>query len=613
MQDSAKQAEEASAQLDKGMAFIRYFLLGFGGIALFVGAFVIFNTLSITVAQRTREFATLRTLGASRKQVLRSVKLEGLVIGLVASVIGLFLGFGVAKGMLALFSAMGVDLPKADTVFAGRTVIVSLLLGTGITLLATIIPARRATRVPPIAAVREGSTLPASRFAAHSRNTGLGVVAASLAAISAGVFAGVSGGAVALLLGLGVLGLFLGIALLAPRLVKPLAHVVGWPARRAGGVAGELAGANAARNPSRTASTAAALMIGLTLVTVVAVLGAGMNKSTKSAVTDQIRAGYVVDGNDGVPFPAAEGDELAQVPGVTAASHVRGDKALVKGEELDVTGIDPATIAHFYSFEWVEGSDATLAQLGADGALVTESYAKANDLAVGGRLALQTPSGEKRTVVVRGIYDPPRVQELLKSVSIVQATFDDAFPSPKNAFTFLDADAERRQGADGGGEGLGRRDAAHGRRVRRRTPRRRWRTFLAMLYVLLGFSVVVSLFGMVNTLVLSVFERTRELGMLRAIGMTRRQARRMIRHESVITALIGAALGPRARRAARAARHPAAVAVRRRHVAAGADAGRLHAGRDPRRRRRGDPPRTAGLAAQRARRPPLRVTRSNDA
>ena len=177
VQDSAKQAEEASAQLDEGMSYIRYFLLGFGGIALFVGAFVIFNTLSITVAQRTREFATLRTLGASRKQVLRSVKLEGLVIGLLASVIGLFLGFGVAKGMLALFSAMGVDLPKADTVFALRTVIVSLLLGTGITLLATIIPARRATRVPPIAAVREGSTLPASRFAAHSRNTGLGVVA----------------------------------------------------------------------------------------------------------------------------------------------------------------------------------------------------------------------------------------------------------------------------------------------------------------------------------------------------------------------------------------------------------------------------------------------------
>ena len=227
VKDSAKQAEEASAEADKGMAYIRYFLLGFGAIALFVGAFVIFNTLSITVAQRTREFATLRTLGASRKQVLRSVRLEGLAIGLLASMIGLVLGFGIAKGMLVLFSAMGVDLPKGDTVFAPHTVVVSLLVGTGITLLATIVPARRATRVPPIAAVREGSTLPAGRLAP-----------------------------------------------LAGRLVKPLVRLVGWPARRVGGVAGELAGANATRNPGRTASTAAALMIGLTLVTLVAVLGA---------------------------------------------------------------------------------------------------------------------------------------------------------------------------------------------------------------------------------------------------------------------------------------------------------------------------------------------------
>lgn len=542
VKDSAKQVEEASAQADKGMAYIRYFLLGFGGIALFVGAFVIFNTLSITVAQRTREFATLRTLGASRKQVLRTVRLEGLVIGLVASVIGLLLGLAVAKGMLALFSAIGVDLPKADTVFALRTVLVSLLLGTGITLIATIIPARRATRVPPIAAVREGSTLPPSRFAQHSLNTGVGVVLASVAAISAGVFAGLSGAAVGLLIGLGVVGLFLGVALLAPRLVKPLAHVVGWPARRAGGIAGELAGANAARNPGRTASTAAALMIGLTLVTVVAVLGAAMNASTKAAVTDQLRAGYVVDGNQQLAFAAAEGDELARVAGVTAASHVRADKALVNGEETDVSGIDPATIARFYKFDWTQGSGDTVSQLETDGALVTKSYADGHDLEVGGRLALQTPSGEKRTVVVRGIYDPPQVRQMLYGVSITQAAFDDAFPSPKNVYTFLDADAGAAKALEAAVKDSG--DAnLHTGAAYVKDSTKEMATFLAMLYVLLGFSIIVSLFGMVNTLVLSVFERTRELGMLRAIGMTRRQARRMIRHESIITALIGAALG----------------------------------------------------------------------
>jgi putative ABC transport system permease protein len=538
VQDSAEQAAQASEELDEGMAYMRYFLLGFGAIALFVGAFVIFNTLSITVAQRTREFATLRTLGASRKQVLRSVRLEGLVIGLVASTIGLFLGFGIAKGMLALFSALGVDLPEGGTVFAMRTVIVSLLVGTGVTLLAAIVPARRATRVPPIAAVREGSTLPESRLAAHSLKLGLGVTGASVAAIAAGVFV-LSGGLMGLALGVGVIALFLGVALLAPRLVKPLAAVVGLPARRAGGIAGELAGANAQRNPGRTASTAAALMIGITLVTVVAVLGAGMSSATKSAVTDQVRADYIVDGDNGLPFAAGQGDELAEVDGVKAASHVRHDKALVGGEETDVTGIDAATIDRFYRFEWTGGS---LAGLDDGGAIVTADYAEDHDLAMGSRFEIQSPSGETVAVTVGGIYDAPNAKQMLHGVSIAQAAFDDAFPKPGNAYTFLDAEAGTGTALDAAVKDSG--DAAlHTGAAYAEDATKDTATMLAMLYVLLGFSVVVSLFGMVNTLVLSVFERTRELGMLRAIGMTRRQARRMIRHESVITALIGAALG----------------------------------------------------------------------
>src|SRR5829696_9647391 len=308
VKDSAKQAEEDAEDVDEGMAMIRNFLLGFGGIALFVGAFVIFNTLSITVAQRTREFATLRTLGGSRKQVMRSVVLEGLVIGLLASVVGLFAGVGIAKAMNAL---VGSDLPDAGLVFAPRTIIISLALGTLITLVASILPARRATRVPPIAAVREGSILPPSRFAAHSLKAAVGVVAGSVAAISVGVFAsGLSTIAVAALLGIGILALFLGVALAAPHLVKPLARFVGAPARRSGGIAGDLASSNSVRNPSRTASTAAALMVGLTLVTLVAVLGAGLRSTVESAVTDQVTAAYILDGNDGALFEAAEGDAL---------------------------------------------------------------------------------------------------------------------------------------------------------------------------------------------------------------------------------------------------------------------------------------------------------------
>jgi putative ABC transport system permease protein len=544
VKDAKAQADENADNLNEGLRTIKLFLLAFGFIALLVGAFVIFNTLSITVAQRTREYATLRTLGASRKQVMRSVKLEGLVIGFVASVIGLVVGIGIAKGLISLFGAMGVELPKASTVIATHTITISLLLGTGITLLASIIPARRATRVPPIAAVREGATLPKTRLAGHSANAGIGVTVASLAAISFGIFgSGVSGAAVGLLVGGGVLGLFAGIALLAPRLVKPLARVIGLPARRAGGVAGEIASANAIRNPSRTASTAAALMIGLTLVTVVAVLGSGLRVSTEKAVSEQITADYVVDGKQELPFRAAEGDALERIDGVTAATHVRSDRAVVHGKEHVVTGIDPATIAHFYRFDWSKGSsNRTLAQLGPDGALVTKGYADNEHVKVGDRLAAETPSGAKATLTVRGIYDVPATKPLLGEVAVSQATFDKGFAQPKNGLTLLDANAAAGTKIKSTANGFG--DATfHTGAGFPKDATKDMATMLAMLYVLLGFSVIVSLFGMVNTMVLSVFERTREIGMLRTIGMTRRQARRMIRHESVITALIGAALG----------------------------------------------------------------------
>ncbi len=538
VKDSKVQAKEDASNLNDGMKSIRMILLGFGGIALLVGAFVIFNTLSITVAQRTREFATLRTLGASRKQVKRSVKLEGLVIGLVASAIGLVVGYGIAKGMVALVAALGVELPKASTVVAQRTVIVSMLLGTSITLIASILPARRATRVPPIAAVREGSTLPPSRFSAHSAKTGYVVTAVSLAAVAFGLL-GATGALLALLLVGGVLGLFAGIALLAPTFVKPLARIVGWPARRAGGVAGDLAGANAVRNPGRTASTAAALMIGLTLVTVVAVLGAGITASTKSAVKKQLHAGYVIDGKQSLPFRAGEGDKLAAIPGVKAASHVRSDQALVQGKENTITGVDPTTIARFYTFEWTAGS---LSKLGADGALVTKSYAKDQHLKLGSGVTIKTPSGTTATVVVRGIYDPPAQNPLLGDVSVSQQSFDKAFSQPKNSFTFLDADDSAAPAIKAATKSFG--DANyHTGAAYPKDATKDMAIVLGMLYVLLGFSVIVSLFGMVNTMVLSVFERTREIGMLRTIGMTRRQARRMIRHESIITALIGTALG----------------------------------------------------------------------
>jgi putative ABC transport system permease protein len=541
---ATQQAKDAAKETNEGLSFVRIFLLGFGGIALFVGAFVIFNTLSITVAQRTREFATLRTLGASRKQVLRSVRLEGLVIGLLASLIGLVFGIGIAKGMNALFVAFGIDLPNAGTVVAARTIIVSLVVGTGVTLLSSIVPARRATRVPPIAAVREGAELPQSGVQRHSAKLAAGVIAAAVAAMSIGVFGSVSGGLVALLLGGGVLALFIGVALIAPRLVKPLASLVGWPVRRIGGSAGRLASSNSVRNPSRTAATAAALMVGLTLVTAVAVLGNGLRASVDDAVAEQLHgADYVLAGTNGATYAAEADEALAVTPGVERASSIRSGEALIDGEKGAIAGIDPATIGRFYTFDWTEGSDKTLATLRDDGAILTESYADKQDLKAGDRIAITTPAGDERTVEVRGIHNPPRLDPLLLDVTIAHEAFDAAYEAPKNSMTFLDAD-------DGVSKAAIERAAAGFPDAKVSTAEsfgkdrtKSFATFLSMIYVLLAFSVIVSLFGMVNTLVLSVFERTRELGMLRAIGMTRRQARRMIRQESVITALIGAALG----------------------------------------------------------------------
>jgi putative ABC transport system permease protein len=283
-------------------------------------------------------------------------------------------------------------------------------------------------------------------------------------------------------------------------------------------------------------------MIGLTLVTVVAVLGAGINSATKSAVTKQVDADYIVDGKQGLPFSAAEGDKLAATPGVENVSHVRSDTAIVQGEQLPVSGIDPATIADFYTFAWTTGSDRTLQELGSDGALVSKRYAADQDLETGGSIALTTPSGEQRTLVVRGVYDPPQQKPLLGDVAISQPSFDKAFSNPKNSITFIAGSPEAGTALEAAAKDSGGATFHTGAEYPQDATKE-MATVMAMLYVLLGFSVIVSLFGMVNTMVLSVFERTREIGMLRTIGMTRRQARRMIRHESIITALIGTTLG----------------------------------------------------------------------
>jgi putative ABC transport system permease protein len=544
----AQEAQESKDEISEFTTFIRYFLLAFAGIALFVGSFVIFNTLSITVAQRTREFATLRTLGASRRQVLRSVLLEAFVIGFLASVVGLFLGLGLAKGLEALFRALNLDLPLADTVFATRTIVVALVTGTLITVVAGLFPAIRATRVPPIAAVREGAELPKGRWHRFTPYVALALIAVALFLLGYSMFADDVDTAQRLLsIAGGVLLLFVGVAMISSKLVRPLASVVGLPARWIGGSAGSLARRNAVRNPGRTAATAAALMIGVALVAFVATLANGMKASNRDAIEDQITADFIITSQDGyTPFVAAAGDAAADAPSAETVTNVRSEVAEIAGHGGYLTGIDPELITSGYSFDWVEGSDATLAELGRDGMIVDENFADDHDLAVGQQVTVRTGENTSMQAEIKGIYKPPPFYPLLGAASITVDAFDAMIDRPRNQYTFVNVPGAPTEATKAELETA--TDGFPDARVQTREEwvdkeDREFDQFLTMLYVLLALSVIISLFGMVNTLVLSVFERTRELGMLRAVGMTRRQTRRMIRHESVITALIGAALG----------------------------------------------------------------------
>jgi putative ABC transport system permease protein len=543
-----QQASADSAGISEGVDFIRYFLLAFAAIALAVGSFVIYNTLSITLAQRVREFATLRTLGASRKQIMRSVLLEGFALGVLASVLGLFGGVALAKGLSAVFDAMDLSMPQAGLVLATRTIVVSLVLGVGITMLATIIPARRAMAIPPIAAVREGATLPPGRLTRHAW---LRPVTAVLAIVLLvwGAAGGLDTGSSLLVTGLGCLFMFIAFWLVSSRLVVPIASAVGQPSERIAGAAGRLALRNSQRNPVRTSRTAAALMIGLALVTLVATLGAGMRGSAETSLDDLVDADYVLTSENGYStFPAAAGDALAGVDGVQVASSVRSDNAVAFGEEIGVMGMERDSDETFNVF-LVEGSELTPGRLTGDQAILRESFAEQHHLAIGDQFQITTASGTPLDLTVASLQAPrsiDKLEPLLAKVAIPQEKFDASFPRPRNLFAFVEIDGDATpentaalQSALQGFPDLAL--ATEAGWVEERASG--LDMVLNLFYVLLALSVIVSLFGMVNTLILSVFERTRELGMLRAVGMTRRQVRRMVRQESVITALIGAAVG----------------------------------------------------------------------
>jgi putative ABC transport system permease protein len=465
----------------------------------------------------------------------------------IASVIGLFLGLGLAKLLFWLFDAVGFTLPNSGLLLQTRTIVVALLVGILVTLFASLRPAIRATRVPPIAAVREGATLPESRFA-RFRTVGAVVLAVlGFAALLYGLFgSGLSTTQILLFMGLGALLVFLGVAFFASKLVPLLATALGWPAAKMGGASGQLARGNAKRNPQRTASTAAALMIGLALVTLVAVLGQGIRSTFTDAVDRIFTSDYAITAqNNFSPIPIDAAESVENVPGVEAVASVRTGEALVFGEPSFVTAVTPNS-ADAINLDWTSGSQAVFSELGEDGAFVDDGFADDHNLKVGSPITITTPSGKKLDLTVKGIFDPPNGGSPFGNVTFSSDTFDANFDQPQNLYSFVAMDGGV---TDANTQTLDQALAEfpNAKAQTRQEFKDNQISFLSnilnILYVLLALSVVVSLFGIVNTLVLTVFERTRELGMLRAIGMTRRQVRRMIRYESVITALIGAVLG----------------------------------------------------------------------
>jgi putative ABC transport system permease protein len=546
VRNAAQQVKEDKKDLGF-IDVIKYALLAFAGIAVFVGAFVIANTLGITIAQRMREFATLRTLGASRRQVLRSVVVEALVIGLTGSVVGLFLGLLLAKGLNRLFEAIGINLPQGSTVFATRTIVVSLLVGTLITLLASLRPARRATRVPPIAAVREGSVLPPSRWARFGPATALVVLVLAIALVCLGSLAsGLATGPRLLAIGVGVLLLFFGVSMNASRVVRPLSNVLGWPAREIGGAPGILARDNASRNPARTASTASALMIGLALVTFVALFAQGLRAPFEDAVNKLFVADYAITSNGSfAPISAAAGQSLKGKPGVIVATPIRAGSAKVDGSVNDISAVDKNAAAGI-RLDWRIGNDSVPGQLGSGGFFTDTDYAKKHHLREGSPVKLEFPTGKQTTVRLLGTYKKPKGGSPFGNVIVSTKLFDANYPRPQDQMVLINMHG----GVSDANTKLLERDASGFADAKVQTRDEFKKNFekpinslLNLLYVLLALSVIVSLLGIVNTLILTVYERTREIGMLRAVGMTRTQVRMMIRYESIVTSLMGAALG----------------------------------------------------------------------
>ncbi len=530
-------AEENEDAIGEILGFINTFLLVFAAVAIVVGAFLIVNTFSILVAQRSRELALLRALGASRRQVNRAVLSEALVVALIGSTLGLGAGYLLAIGLRALFATFGLDLGAASLLVEQRTVLVSYAVGLVVTVVAAYLPARRASRVAPVTAMRDDVALPEASL---RRRLVVGVLlsVAGVVLMVAG-FAG-SGRTGLVLIGGGMLAILLGVSLVSPVVGRPVVMLLGIGYRRAFSAVGTLATENALRNPRRTAATASALMIGLTLVALMSILGQSAKATTDAAIDETLTAQLVISNVIGTPFSTTIAEQVRDVEGVDSVAQFRQAFPEIDGSQSFVGAADPEQLARALDIPVAGGLTALT-----DGAvLATSAAADGQGLTVGDRVAMDFPVGEQEFTLA-GTFPPSGAipaDYLITTDALEQAGIKAA---DSLIYITLAADADRsavRAEIDVSIDDLPTvtlKDPAEFAQEQKEQIDQ----FLAIVYLLLALAVVIAVLGIVNTLALSVIERTREVGLLRAIGMQRRQLRRMVRLESVAIALLGALLG----------------------------------------------------------------------
>ena len=530
---AAVAASEAAAGFDSFFNLFNTFLLVFAVIALLVGAFLIFNTFTILIGQRTRELALLRAVGAGRGQVMTSVMGEALLTGLFGSAVGLGLGIAMAYGLYVLLKGF-LSLAATSLQILPRTIIISLGAGTLITVASAVIPAVRASRIAPVAAMRdeivvtEGSLRRRVIF-------GVSVLALGIAALVVGVV----GGTIQWV-GLGAFLIFIGVAMLVPLIATPMANLIGAPLPLVQGVSGKLGKANSARNPRRTAATASALMIGIAVVAAIATLVGSLLGSFNGLFDKSFQASYVISTNTGQPFVAGPAEAaIKAAPGVTAMSGFAQTQVRLKGASRDLSGIDPVQGPQVFRITMSKGS---LAPLGQGQLIVDETTATNDKVKVGDQLTMTFAATGDKTLAVAGIFqDNQFLGHFVASNAFIGANTNslrDSFVLVTTASTTPAVQA-----------GLEKAVAAFPElKVRTGTQfkddqKKQIKTFLYLIYALVAMSIVIAMVGVINTLALSVLERTREIGLVRSIGMHRRQVRRMIRGEAVVVSILGAVLG----------------------------------------------------------------------